>query len=149
MITSDVIALSALLLSVFSMIGSAIVYISGLRRERRTATLNAFNVLQEQVLDHLNLYTRKRVEEISASPRSEEYKLLSGYLARLEHFAVGINTGIYDVQVVKRLAGWYLCGLQDKIDPLIQEKRQLNRTAKHYDELEAMLNQMRSFYREK
>ena len=148
MITSDVIALSALLLSVFSMIGSAIVYISGLRRERRTATLNAFNVLQEQVLDHLNLYTRKRVEEISASPRSEEYKLLSGYLARLEHFAVGINTGIYDVQVVKRLAGWYLCGLQDKIDPLIQKKRQLNRTAKHYDELEAMLNQMRSFYRE-
>ena len=149
MITSDVIALSALLLSVFSMIGSAIVYISGLRRERRTATLNAFNVLQEQVLDHLNLYTRKRVKEISASPRSEEYKLLSGYLARLEHFAVGINTGIYDVQVVKRLAGWYLCGLQDKIDPLIQKKRQLNRTAKHYDELEAMLNQMRSFYREK
>ena len=149
MITSDVIALSALLLSVFSMIGSAIVYISGLRRERRTATLNAFNVLQEQVLDHLNLYTRKRVEEISASPRSEEYKLLSGYLARLEHFAVGINPGIYDVQVVKRLAGWYLCGLQDKIDPLIQKKRQLNRTAKHYDELEAMLNQMRSFYREK
>ena len=89
------------------------------------------------------------MEEISASPRSEGYKLLSGYLARLEHFAVGINTGIYDVQVVKRLAGWYLCGLQDKIDPLIQKKRQLNRTAKHYDELEAMLNQMRSFYREK
>ena len=148
MITSDLIALSALLFSVLSMVGSAFVYYTGRQRERRTATLNAFNVLQEQVLDHLNLYTRKRVEEIAASPRSEEYKLLSGYLARLEHFAVGINTEIYDVQVVKRLAGRDLCGLQDKIDPLIQKKRQLNRTAKHYDELEAMLNQMRSFYRD-
>lgn len=148
MITSDLIALSALLLSGLSMVGSAFVYYTGRQRERRTATLNAFNVLQEQVLDHLNLYTRKRVEEIAASPKSEEYKLLSGYLARLEHFAVGINTEIYDVQVVKRLAGRYLCGLQDKIDPLIQKKRQLNRTAKHYDELEAMLNQMRSFYRD-
>lgn len=122
MITSDVIALSALLLSVFSMIGSAIVYISGLRRERRTATLNAFNVLQEQVLDHLNLYTRKRVEEISASPRSEEYKLLSGYLARLEHFAVGINTGIYDVQVVKRLAGLVFMRLAGQDRPSDPEK---------------------------
>ena len=148
MTTSDVLSLLALGVSVFSVASSTVVYVTGRQRERRTATLNAFNVLQEQVLDHLNLYTRKRVEEISASPRSEEYKLLSGYLARLEHFAVGINTGIYDVQVVKRLAGRYLCGLQDKIDPLIQKKRQLNQTAKHYDELEAMLNQMRSFYRD-
>ena len=69
MITSDVIALSALLLSVFSMIGSAIVYISGLRRERRTATLNAFNVLQEQVLDHLNLHQKARGRDIRVAQK--------------------------------------------------------------------------------
>lgn len=133
-------------LSVLSMLTSVVTYLKGLRREKQNATLEAFNTLQEQVLDEINTYTKKRVKEISEAPGSEEYKTLSGYLARLEHFAVGVNTGIYDIRVVRRLAGRYLCGLQGKIDPLIQKKRSINHLERHYNEFETMMKKIRRLY---
>lgn len=36
--------------------------------------MEAYNRLQEQVLDHLNLYMPKQVKEIAENPRSEDYK---------------------------------------------------------------------------
>lgn len=143
---SDIIALIALVFSILSVIITLVTYIKGLRRERKYATLHAFNTLQEQVLDHLNPYTKKRVKEIAENPGSEEYKQLSGYLARLEHFSVGVNTRIYDIRVVRRLAGRYLCGLQGKIDPLIQKKRSINHLERHYNEFETMMKKIRRLY---
>ena len=49
----------------------------------------------------------------------EEYRILSGYLARIEHFALGVNTGIYDVKVTERAATAYLTMLYKKLEPLI------------------------------
>ena len=45
-----------------------------LEREKKQATLEAFNLLQEQALDQLNQYTAKSLEEIAADNKSEEYK---------------------------------------------------------------------------
>ena len=52
----------------------------------------------------------------------EEYRILSGYLARIEHFALGVNTGIYDVKVTERAATAYLTMLYKKLEPLILAK---------------------------
>lgn len=145
----DTISAISLVLSILSITLSALTFLMSLRRERKNATLDAFNTLQVQALDELNTYAKARVEEIAKNPGSKEYKELSSLLARLEHFSVGVNTKIYDISVVRRLAGRHLCGLQEKVTPLIQKKREINRTKKHYNEFEMMMKKIRRLYAKK
>lgn len=99
-------------------------------RDRKQATLEAYNRLQEQVLDHLNHYMPKDIEEIAKNVRSEEYKKISAYIARIEHFCVGVNQKIYDHAVVYELAHGYLDGsIKSRITPLIGKK---NRSGHDY-----------------
>ena len=65
-------------------------YFKGVKHDRRQATLDAFNLLQEQSLDQLNKYTVQEIQEISKNYRTDEYKALSTYIARIEHFCVGV-----------------------------------------------------------
>lgn len=92
-------------------------------RDRKQATLDAYNALQEQALDHLNHYMPKAMEEIAKQPRSDEYKTVSAYVARIEHFCVGVNRRIYDRKVVYDLAHGHLDGaIKNRIAPLIEKK---------------------------
>ena len=93
------------------------------RRDRKQATLDAYNRLQEQALDHLNHYMPKAIEDIALHPRSDEYKTISAYIARIEHFCVGVNRGIYDREVIYDLAHGYLDeAIKSRITPLIARK---------------------------
>lgn len=137
------ISIFATVISFVSLGISIWIYNAGLKRQRRQATLDAFNTLQSQVLDKLNPYTKTTVREISQNPRSEEYKELSALLARCEHFAVGVNSNIYDIKTLRRLAGKYFLGLYEKLEPLIQKKREINKTALHYKEFENLVTKLK------
>lgn len=69
-------------------------------RDRKQATLDAYNRLQEQALDHINTYVPAKMKEIAKDAHSPEYKTISLYLARVEHFCVGVNQKIYDSKTV-------------------------------------------------
>ncbi len=56
------------------------------RRDRRQATLEAYNRLQTEVFDNLNSYTPTEIRDICTDVKSPEYKTISGYVARIEHF---------------------------------------------------------------
>ena len=58
-----------------------------------------------------------------------------------------VNSEIYDIETVNRLAGTYLMGLFDKIEPVIQKKRSLNTTEKHYKQTEIMINTIKLKHR--
>ena len=74
-------------------------------------------------MDQLNLYKPQRMEEIAQNPGSEEYKKVSKYIARIEHFSVGVNQRIYDGRVVYELAHGYLDGaIRNRIEPIITMK---------------------------
>ena len=136
-----------IILSAAALVVSLITFFSNVSHDKKKATLDAYNILQSQVLDKLNSYTKKQIEEISANPRSEEYKEISALLARVQHFAVGVNTNIYDEKVVKRLAGKYFLGIYDKLSPLIEKKRSVNKTEKHYDEFEQLVVKIKKMYK--
>ena len=110
----------------FSVIAAAfslITYRKSIIHDRQQATLDAYNQLQEQALDHLNYYVPTRVAEIAKDPRSEEYKKISAYIARIEHFCVGVNQKIYDEKTVYELAHGYLdSSIKKRIGPIIEEK---------------------------
>lgn len=102
------------------------------RRDRKQATLDAYNQLQEQALDQLNQYTPANIREIANDCRSAEYKTISAYVARIEHFCVGVNLKIYDRKTVYELAEGYLNGsIKSRIEPIISAK---NRSGQDYYE---------------
>ena len=109
-------------------------------RDQKQATLDAYNQLQEQSLDHLNCYRPAAVQEIVTDRRSEEYTKLRVYVARLEHFCVGVNQKIYDPKTVYELAhGYFDGGLKTRIDPIIERKNQFE---DYYANIHAVYNWM-------
>ena len=52
----------------------------------------------------------------------DEYRKISGYLARIEYFALGVNTGIYDEKVTERAATTYFVMLYNKLLPIFSVK---------------------------
>ena len=124
----DTISLIISIISASLAIGSAaftlVTYIRTVRHDRRQATLEAFNRLQSEVFDPLNKIMPKEIEEMTHHPQSEEYKTVSGYLARLEHFCVGVEQNIYDKKTVYELAHGYLDGnvIKRRIEPFLEQK---------------------------
>ena len=120
-----VVDLITIAFSVIAAVFSLITYRKSVVHDRQQATLDAYNQLQEQALDHLNYYMPEMVNEIAKNPRSEEYKKISAYIARIEHFCVGVNQKIYDRKTVYELAHGYLDGtVKDRINPIIEKKNQ-------------------------
>ena len=118
-----ILSIIAIVLSVISGGFAFYTFIWTASRDRKQATLDAYNQLQEQALDHLNLYRPSNIKEIVKDRRSEEYKKLSAYVARIEHFCVGVNQKIYDRKTVYELAhGYFDGGLKVRIEPVIDGK---------------------------
>ena len=140
--TENVLSLLALIVSVISFSLSWWVHKQSLVRERKQATLDAFNVFQCQVLDELSGYPRKEIEEIAEDPRSTDYKSVSKLLARCEHFAVGVNQEIYDKDTVRALAAEHIVVVYGKLLPLIQKKRSFGNNQNRYHDFEKLAKTM-------
>jgi len=109
--------------SVTAAVFAVTTYLKDVKHDRLQSTLDAYNSLQEQSLDYLTNYTTDQIKEISKNYRTEEYKLLSTYIARIEHFCVGVNLKIYDRKTVYKLAGGFLDDvIYKKISPMIERK---------------------------
>ena len=145
-VATFIISIVSIILAIISAIHSFFVYNQTVKHDKKQATLDSFNVLQEQVLDKINLYSNLKVKEIAEDARSKEYKELTIFMARIEHFSVGVNSDIYDVDIVKRLAGKHFCALYDKLLPMIEKKRKINKSDKHYDEFEKLINELNCLY---
>lgn len=116
----------SLIFTVFAGLFALYTYKRDIKHDQKEATLDAYNRLQEQALDHLNTYAPFQIKEIAQDWRSEEYKRISSYIARIEHFCVGVNQGIYDKKTVYELAHGYFEGaIKSRIDPIISRKNSM------------------------
>lgn len=125
-----VLSIAAIALSVASGIFTLYSFLWTNRRDRKESTLEAYNRLQSEVFDNLNTYTPAEIRDICLNSKSAEYKTISGYLARIEHFCVGINENIYDRNTFYALAHGYFDGnqLRKRIEPLIETKNHSSKT---------------------
>lgn len=116
-------SITALVISLLSAIFTGYTFFWTAARDQKQATLDAYNQLQEQALDYLNHYTPGNIREIAKDRRSEQYKTVSGYIARIEHFCVGVKLKIYDRNTVYELANGYLnSSIKSRIEPIIEAK---------------------------
>ncbi|MDR3148398.1 MAG: DUF4760 domain-containing protein [Oscillospiraceae bacterium] len=77
---------------------------------------------------------------------NEELKLkISQYLTVMERFAVGINTGVYDLDIYMRCAGRSTIHWYDRLVQIIKDKRKDNKSHLYID-FEHMTNELRNRY---
>ena len=122
--TTLILAIISTVIAIVSAAFSVFTYFGAVRRDRKQATLEAFNRLQEQAFDPLNLYMPKEIVEYAKHPTDKQYKIISGYIARIEHFCVGVVDKTYDRRTVYELAHGYLDGnaLWSRISPILEIK---------------------------
>jgi len=138
-----VISAIALLVSLYSVL-------SNKNRSRKQATLDAFGILQREVLDKIKTVKKKDTKElgdVGEEINPELWKELTLYLVRIERFSVGVNTRVYDLGVLNRLAGSYLIDIYYIVKPVINKKRDLSITIKKpkkktYDEFERIVRKL-------
>ena len=74
-------------------------------------------------MDKLNEYSGTEIKRIIEEKDKNKYREISQYLARIEHFAVGVNTGIYDRKIVYEMAHGYLdIAIWHKLQPVLEQK---------------------------
>lgn len=136
----------AIIISTLALVFSILQFLRDSVRQKKEATLIAYSELQDDVLSNLVKYP-KPLPHIDYL--SDEWVQMTIYLAKLERFSVGINTGIYSIRILDYLGGSFYIRQFEKLEPIIERKRKENIVpGKHYDEFEKAVNKLKK-YREK
>jgi len=138
----------ALFVAAAAFVLSSIQFLKDNSRQKREATLNAYNDLQDDVFTKLNglllKYKTQKNKLYSLRSGDEDWEKITTYLAKIERFSVGINSGIYSINVLNRLGGGYFIRLYDELNPIILRKRNANTSkGKHYNEFEATAEKLK------
>lgn len=121
------ISIIALIVSIAGFLLSIVTHFQILRRDRKQATLEAYNRLESEALEKLDMMMPAEINIIVENSRTKEYssqyKELTALVARIEHFCVGVESGIYDKKVVYELGHGFLDDrIMKRIEPLIDMK---------------------------
>ena len=142
--------LASIIIAIVSAIFSIVTYITTVRYEKRKATIEAINLLQNEVLDKLISIQPSNakliVENIHDEKCREVYNDYRALIARLEHFAIGVNKRIYDFSIVNNLVGIHFIGLYKKVIPIIEEANKNRNCILHYCNFVKLVNKLDSHH---
>ena len=121
------------------MVLSIVTYITTVFHEKRKATIDAFNLLQNEVLDKFASINRENaktiIENLDCVECKEAYDGYRVLIARLEHFSIGVKKRIYDYRIVDALVGVHFICLYMKVKPIIDKANSYNKNGndtQHY-----------------
>lgn len=116
----------AAVLGVGAAIFGVCTYFKDRKRGRKKDTLDAYDVLQKETLNKINTWFPSEIKEAIEDTTSDGFKELSGYLANINRFCVGINEGIYDFDTFYKLSHGYFDDdrgtLKPRLIPLLERK---------------------------
>ena len=133
---------AAFVLAILSAAFSLVTYFVSVKHDKKQDTIEAFSRLQNEALDKLYYFTPSEIKEIAKDNRSEKFKEISLYLARIEHFSVGVNSKLYDQKTAYRLAGEMFHPIYEKLLPIIETKRKIPGSEKVFDDFEAFVKNL-------
>ena len=137
----------SILISVISALVAiiALIYSVFIQRKllQKQLTLEAFNILQTEVLDKLVFDPKENAQLIVNNldnPKCENaYKDYKTLIARLDHFALGVNQHVYNFKIVNKLAGTHLVCLYKKIEPIITQANKHSYSTRCYGNFEELV----------
>ena len=129
-----IINIITMLATVIPIIFAAVTYYRDTKRKAQQDTIEAYNLLQKDVLCHISRLTPSEVREFANKNRSEEYKQMTEYLMAIECFCIGIEKRIYDFDIFYALTKDYFNNqrgaIRPTIEPMLEEK--LKQTGRNY-----------------
>lgn len=141
----------AILLSLAAFVLSICQFCVERNRNRKEATIHAFDKLEEsEAILFLFKATKKEIDDLvkwktksnhpkeQNTKKAEEWEQLSKALPLIEHFAVGINNKIYDIDTLNSMAGNLIISTYSNCEELIKYKRKGWGKGKNYAEFEEM-----------
>lgn len=137
----------AIVISLFALAFSVWQFYSERKRNRKEATIHAFDELgnTESVLYLFNL-SQNEIDELVKRQKLNDNRIkdqwadLTKALALIEHFAVGVNTKVYDLETLNRMAGNKILDVFSNCENLIKYKRKNVGDENNYSEFEQMKN---------
>lgn len=98
-------------------------------RQKKEATLNAYKELQETAFSVLRKYQLSTIKK-----GDDGWDTVTTCMAQIENFCVGVNSGVYSLDILNRLGGGFFIERFEKLQPVIQKKRSDDRNSQHYNE---------------
>lgn len=118
-------------------------------RKKKEKTLDAYTKFKEAVSSIENLihnYTKDDIDRIITQHKrgwnSRDWNMIKDYLAAVERIAVGVNTEIYDIDVINRMGGYFMYEQYLKLKPIISYKRYEDTNPYIYKEFTDMVNKI-------
>lgn len=141
------IALFALIISILSLIISLYYNWKDHERRRKQATIEYFDNLTLQMYEKEAIFNEKynelEIEIAMLDTDVELHKVATEVLSAFERLCVGINTGIFDFDILDRMAGSYLISIYTRFCPYIEKKHMDASKASSYVEFEKVVNKIR------
>lgn len=135
----------ALIISFIALAFSVGQFCSERKRNRREATIHAFDKLEEsQSVLYLFKLSKSEIENLvelkqkNSNQQNDDWDKLTEALVLIEHFSVGVNSKVYDLKTLNRMAGNKVISTFDKCNAFIRYKRNDHGNEKNYLELEKM-----------
>lgn len=163
-------AILAALLAVLGLIASAVTAAANFRRQRREATLTAYNKWSDDTLN-TRIELRKCLggavlsddlgAELAGDPTLETRRFDDSAIERitkdivvvlngLERLAVGVNLGVFDLLVIRQIAGTIVIRYWNWFQPYVLAKRRLSNPQRRqqavYLELESLAGQLAALH---
>ena len=139
----------AIVISFIALVFSLIQFFVEKDRNRKEATIHAFDNLEENdnILFLFSLSNDKIDDFVKRKKEydrriEQEWSNLSNALPLIEHFAVGVNSRIYDIGTLNRMAGNQIITVFYACDELIKYKRIGQGKEKNYIEFETMVEKL-------
>lgn len=142
--------LIAIIVAVAALFLSGYQFLVERKLNRMGATIAALAELQKEVLNeekfvNASVDTILHHHQTANEPYDADWEFVSESLARIEQFAVGVNTGVYSVIILDRMAGSHIIKLFYRFKPIIEYKRKKAGTNKRYKEFETMVNDLKKY----
>ena len=148
----EVLDFAAIIVSVVALVLSLFQFFVERKRVSNQATIDSFAELQSSVFNMTD-FNELDVDKILLEYKKEEptkevlrdWENLSEYMARIEQFAVGVNTGVFNIKIVDRMAGSHIIKQYNRLYPVICYKREKGKTNKRYEEFEKMAKKLSKY----
>ena len=131
---TDIFEIISYLATAAGVIFAGVTYYLDKRRERKTATIRAYQNLDETTFAELLKHQPSEIRAICENKQSGEFKQLGRYLANIELFCIGLKEGIYDFDTFYAIAHGYFDNergtIKPRIVPIIEVK--LNNAKEDY-----------------
>ena len=141
-----IIGILALLISVFSLFVSIYSNYKDHERQRKQSTIEFFENVTSKLFDIEALFNSKITganENINISEDADMLKKAINILVAFEQLSVGVNAGIFDFDILERMAGSYLINIYSMFYPYIRETRQDASHLNSYVEFERLVNKIK------